>query len=90
VHYFRLTNSTGNYDLDPLYYMSNGLKKNFPIGISHLVTDDNQNRPEFIRDVFKNEDNYPYLKKIFDSADFNFNYSVKIFEIDFEKFDMEK
>jgi len=90
VHHFRLTNSTGNYDLDPLYYMSNGLKKDFPIGISHLVIDDNQNRPEFIRDVFKNEDNYPYLKKIFDSADFNFSYSVKIFEIDFEKFDMEK
>ena len=36
---------------------------------------------------FFNEKKYPYLIKKFDSEDFGLKYEVKIFEIDYKKFD---
>ena len=45
------------------------------------------NRPEFLKDVFENEDNYSYLIKEWDSADEGFTYHVKIFRIDYELFE---
>lgn len=57
-------------------------------GLTHLVLDgrDSIYRPPFFKDVFNNEQKYPYLIKKYDSADFDYNYIVKIFEIDYEKF----
>ena len=37
--------------------------------------------------IFQNENKYTYLKKVFDSKDFELTYKVKIFEIDHEEFD---
>ena len=42
---------------------------------------------EFLNDIFKNEEKYPYLNKIFDWEEAGFQrYKVKAFEIDYEKF----
>jgi hypothetical protein len=59
-------------------------------GLTHLVVDSLEHSPyrsEILKDVFDNEQNYPYLIKIYDSMDYEYNYHVKIFEINYEKFD---
>ena len=59
-------------------------------GLTHLVVDDKNYpvyRMPFLKDIFENEGKYPYLIKIFDSNDFGYKYHLKIFEIDYEKFD---
>jgi len=86
-HQFWFTNSSETYLLDPLYYLSDGTKKEMPIGLSHLVVDDRKDRPEFIQDIYHNEEKYPYLVKKFDSKNFGLKYNVKIFEINYERFD---
>ena len=41
----------------------------------------------FIHDLYHNEENYPYMKKIFDSNKMNYEkFKVKVFEIDYKKF----
>lgn len=52
-------------------------------GLEYLIIDDQENRPQFLIDVFNNEKNYPYLIKDFDSADIGLKYHVKIFKIDY-------
>ena len=86
-HQFWFTDSSGARLLDPFYYFPDGTKKEMPIGLSHLIVDDRMDRPEFIQDIYYNEDEYPFLIKKFDSMDFDLKYNVKIFEIDYEKFD---
>jgi len=54
--------------------------------LTHLVLDGKKNRPEFLNDIFYHEENYPYLKKTFDSYDHGYKYHLKIFEINYEKF----
>ncbi len=54
-------------------------------GLSHLVLDDGDNRKEFFNQVFNNESDYPYLEKVFDSNEKEFEYHVKIFKIDYNK-----
>ncbi len=54
--------------------------------LTHLVLDGKKNRPEFLNDVFNHEKNYPYLKKTFDSHDYGYKYHLKIFEVDYKKF----
>lgn len=55
--------------------------------LTHIIVDDDPKLPEFLKDVNKNEEKYEYLKKIFDSKNEGFNHQVKIFEIDFQRFD---
>jgi len=59
-------------------------------GLEYLLVDDNPKRPEFIKDVRDNEHKYPFLEKIYDSKDDGLTYHVKIFKIDYEKFDDER
>lgn len=54
--------------------------------LDHLVLDGKKNRAGFLNDVYYNEEKYPFLIKEFDSDEFGFNYKVKIFRIDYEKF----
>ena len=56
---------------------------------SHIVVDSNDNRPKFFKDVFENEDKYPYLIKEWDTKDEGFAYHVKIFKIDYNLFNLE-
>ena len=41
----------------------------------------------FLNDLYYNEENYPYMKKIFDSEEANYEeFKIKAFEIDYKKF----
>ena len=41
----------------------------------------------FLNDIYYNEENYPYMKKIFDSEEMNYEeFKIKVFEIDYKKF----
>ena len=53
--------------------------------VTHIVTDENSNRAEFLKDVFKNEEKYSYLTKVYDSSEHGYEYHLKIFRIDYEK-----
>ena len=44
---------------------------------------------QFFNQVFNNESDYPYLEKVFDSDEKEFKYHVKIFKINYEKFENE-
>jgi len=54
--------------------------------LTNIVVDKNTNLPEFLKDVYYNEDNYPYLIKIHDSNDDLIEYGIKLFKIDYKKF----
>ena len=56
-------------------------------GLTHIVVDENENRPQFLKDVFENEEKFPYLTKIYDSSEHGYDYHLKIFRIDYEKFE---
>ena len=58
--------------------------------VTHIVTDENSNRAEFLKDVFKNEEKYSYLTKIYDSSEHGYEYHLKIFQIDYKKFEYIK
>lgn len=56
-------------------------------GITHLVIDNKEKRRAlFVNEIFMNEDQFPYLTKIYDSKNDQLSYQVKIFEIDFKEF----
>jgi hypothetical protein len=55
-------------------------------GLSHLIIEDNSKTPEFLMNVFKNEEKYNYLIKEFDSSEHGNNYHVKKFKIDYDRF----
>jgi hypothetical protein len=59
-------------------------------GLTHVVVDNNPNRPEFLKDVFYNEEKFSYLTKIYDSSEHGYEYHLKIFRIDYEKFESVK
>jgi hypothetical protein len=63
------------------------IEKNREKGLSHIVVDDKSNRNQFLRELFSDEEKYSFLIKIFDSEDMGFTYKVKIFEINYGKFD---
>jgi hypothetical protein len=64
-------------------FINNGKKH----GLTHIVADKNPNRPEFLKDVFRYEEKFPYLIKIYDSSEHGYEYHLKIFTIDYEKFE---
>jgi len=59
-------------------------------GLTHIVIDQSQKqdnlRKEFLIKIYKNENKYNFLKKIYDSNNEGFNYKLKIFEIDYTLF----
>ena len=59
-------------------------------GLTHIVADNDENKPQFLNDIFKNEEKFPYLIKIYDSSEHGYDYHVKIFRVDYEKFDSVK
>ena len=41
----------------------------------------------FLNDIYYNEENYPYMKKVFDSQEVDYEeFKIKVFEIDYKKF----
>jgi len=57
-------------------------------GITHIVVDNQNNRHEFLTDVFLNEKDFPYLIKEYDSSNDNLRYHVKMFKIDYTEFNL--
>ena len=55
-------------------------------GLTHLIIDGDDERPIFLNEIFLNEKRYDFLKKIYDSIDYELDYHVKIFEIDYVVF----
>ena len=39
---------------------------------------------KFLQNIFQNEENYKFLKKIYDSRNDGYNYHVKVFEINYD------
>ena len=58
--------------------------------LNTIVVDDDSDLPKFLQDVYNNEKDYPYLKKSFDSNDYGFSHSIKLFYIDYPLFDSTK
>ncbi len=58
--------------------------------LDHLVLDGSKSRPNFLNEVYFNEQKYPYLTKEFDSKELGFDYHVKIYKIDYEKYATDK
>ena len=54
--------------------------------LKHIIIDNAAERPEFLKEVFTNDEKFPYLKKIYDSKTDGYNYHLKIFEIDYNQF----
>jgi len=52
--------------------------------LEFLLVDDQESRPEFLKDVFEHEEKYPFLIKEYDSSEYGFKYHVKIFRINYE------
>lgn len=71
-------------------YLENYILESKDNGLTHIITDNKKERLGFLRDVFFEEGNYPYLKKIYDSKSDGFTYHVKVFKIDYELFDSLK
>jgi len=59
-------------------------------GITHLILDGGDRSPKLFNDVFYEKEKYPFLIKEFSSNDYDYNYLVKIYRIDFKEFDRLK
>ena len=49
--------------------------------ITHLILDGSNNQPDFLIEIFYDEQKYDFIEKIYDSKDNNFEYHVKIFQV---------
>ena len=56
-------------------------------GITHLLVDSKNDRPDFLKLIYKKDDEYTFLKKIYDSSENGFEYHVKIYSIDYKIFE---
>ena len=55
--------------------------------LTHIIVDDHIKLPRFLQEVFHNEEKFEYLDKVYDSKNSGFKHHMKLFEINFEKFD---
>jgi hypothetical protein len=62
------------------------LKSSKERGLTHLVVDGKSKRPAFLNDLFYHEEKYPYLIKEFDASDNGYDFSLKVFKIDYDRF----
>lgn len=59
-------------------------------GLSHILTDEKLDRNSILVDIFKNEQNYPFLEKTLDSKELNWKHHFKIFKINYKEFEQFK
>jgi hypothetical protein len=64
------------------------LKSNKNSGLTHLVINEND-KEIFLNEIFHNEKDYKFLKKIYDSKELGFKNQIKIFEIDYDLFELQ-
>jgi len=56
-------------------------------GLTHLILDGKENRAKFLNLIYQNDDDYPFLEKIYDSHEHGLKYHVKIYLINYESFE---
>ena len=49
------------------------------------MVDGKNKRPVYLKEIYNNEEKYPYLIKEFDSKSLGYGYHLKVFKIDYEK-----
>lgn len=54
--------------------------------LTHIIVDDNIDLPPFLQNVYYDEVEIEYLDKVFDSKDLGFEHDLKLFRINYEKF----
>ncbi len=59
-------------------------------GLTHIIIDSNEQRPDFLKEIFFEETKYSYLEKIYDSKNEGFSYQLKVFEINYKLFESLK
>jgi hypothetical protein len=64
-------------------YIKNSKEK----GLTHLVINKEKNNAKFLDDIFYHEEKYPYLIKEYDSLDQRFKIQIKMYKIDYIKFE---
>ena len=52
--------------------------------LTHLILDGKEKNPDFLNQVYFNEEALPYLEKVYDSSELGYNYHVKIFKINLD------
>jgi hypothetical protein len=78
----KMIKTTGYDNLEDFISNSRG-------NLTHLIVDKNSELPKFLQNVYYNEDEYEYLVKEFDSKDNGFKHHIKLFKIDYQKFDSQ-
>jgi hypothetical protein len=58
--------------------------------LTHLIVDNNSNLPDFLNEIYHNEEKFDYLNKILDSKKMNYNLEIKIFEINYKKINLNE
>ena len=74
-----ISNSITRISTEGYFSIENYINEN--PDLTHIYVDEKKERPEFLRDIFQNENKYEFLTKEFDSKEFGYNYHVKIFRI---------
>ena len=74
-----------NFHYDKINSLQEMLVEGKKIGMTHLVIDEKEGRAVYLKEIFNNEEKYPYLIKEFDSKTMGYEYHLKVFKIDYEK-----
>ena len=59
-------------------------------GVTDLILDGGDRSPKLFNDIFYEKEKYSFLIEEFNSKDYDYNYIVKIYRIDFKEFDRLK
>jgi hypothetical protein len=83
------------FDIQSISYqnednLQDWISKSKDKGLTHIIIDGNEQRPDFLKEIFFQETKYTYLEKIYDSRNQGFNYQLKVFEINYELFESLK
>ncbi len=73
-------------DFDSIDELMTYMKSN---DITHFVLD-GRNDPKIISDLYKNTDDFIFLEKIYDSSEYEFEYGLKIFKINYKLYEKQK
>ena len=58
--------------------------------LEYIIAKKEKNFYPFLSDLYSNEENYPYMIKIFDSNEHHIKFKIKIFEINFNELDISR
>ena len=86
--YQELDENEDGFNNIPIYgeYLDELVENGKEFELKYIIAKKEKNFYPFLSDLYSNEENYPYMVKIFDSNEFAYKkLKVKVFEIDYEK-----